>query len=90
MTARTTSSSAPGGGGDTSGRRDVFVTDVASGETVNLTAGGNGNRAIDAYRGGQISADGSPVLLYSYATNLEDGRLDANGTIYYIFVADIA
>jgi Tol biopolymer transport system component len=64
---------------------DIFVYDVATGETVNITKIGNG----DSY-GSSISADGTKVAFSSRATNLVDGEVDQNGSVADIFVYDLA
>lgn len=62
---------------------DIFLHDVASGETVNVTHGGNGVSG-----GLSLSADGSKVAFTSFATNLVDGQADPNGAFPDIFVYD--
>jgi Tol biopolymer transport system component len=71
---------------DTNGEtEDIFVHDVVTGETVNVTQGGNGY-SYDA----RLSADGSKVTFFSRATNLVDGEDDPNGSAPDLFVYDLA
>lgn len=64
---------------------DIFVYDVATGTTTNITNGSNRDSSEPS-----ISADGSTIVLNSRATNLVDGQPDANGSIADIFVYDVA
>ena len=63
--------------GDTNGRTDVFVRDLATGATVRASVS---NAGREVRRGGQdatIAADGRSVLFTSSAPNLVPG--DTNG-----------
>ncbi len=71
------------GQADQNNSPDIFIHDVASGGTVNITHGGNGMSG-----GLSLSADGSKAAFYSFATNLVDGQADPNGAFPDIFVYD--
>lgn len=71
------------GQADQNNSLDIFLHDATSGETVNVTHGGNGMSG-----GLSLSADGSKVAFYSFATNLVDGQADPNGAFPDIFVFD--
>jgi Tol biopolymer transport system component len=64
---------------------DIFLFDVATGETTNITEGGNGRSSSAS-----LSADGSAVAFNSAATNLVEGETDANGEAEDVFVVDVA
>lgn len=66
--------------GDTNGRRDVFVRDLATNETRRVsvsTAGEQGNDNSGFFSGPRLSADGLHVAFQSHASNLVPG--DTNG-----------
>jgi Tol biopolymer transport system component len=64
--------------GDTNGRIDVYVSNLATGLVRRVSVRSDGTEAIGGSSlGGTISADGSKVAFYSDATNLVDG--DFNG-----------
>ncbi|MGB9920709.1 MAG: Ig-like domain-containing protein [Moorellales bacterium] len=56
--------------GDTNGRSDIFLYDRETGTTACLSRAPDGTPANNDSGGPRISADGSRVLFYSYATNL--------------------
>ena len=56
--------------GDSNGKRDVFVHDVATGETRRVSVASNGRQANDDSYSATISDDGRFVAFESYATNL--------------------
>jgi Tol biopolymer transport system component len=62
--------------GDTNGKLDVFVHDMASGETMRVDVSTSGEQTNDHSGAMSISADGRYVSFGSYATNLVSG--DAN------------
>ena len=64
---------------------DVFLHDRGTGETRNITNGGDGVSYNPA-----ISTDGGTVAFYSHASNLVDGKTDANGNRADVFVHDVA
>ncbi len=67
--------------GDTNNAADIFLHELASGETRRVSVGGDGSQADGNSSSPQISGDGRYVVFFSSATNLVSG--DANG------VADI-
>jgi VCBS repeat-containing protein len=58
--------------GDTNGNWDIFLYDAATHAFTNVTQGGNGSSGEAV-----LSADGSKLAFYSYASNLTPG--DTNG-----------
>ncbi len=70
---------------DENGHVDVFVYEVATGRTLNVTQNGD----ADSYGSASLSADGSRVAFTSLATNLVEGRGDANYSSD-VFVYDAA
>jgi Tol biopolymer transport system component len=72
--------------GDTNGRRDVFVRDLATGTTTLVSAGLNGLPANNDSDDASISADGRYVAFGSLASNLVAG--DSNG-FADVFVRDL-
>ncbi|SFC86151.1 PD40 domain-containing protein [Tropicimonas isoalkanivorans] len=62
------------GESDLNAAQDVFLYDAASGTTINLTFGANGDSG-----GASISGDGGLVAFASSATDLVAGETDANG-----------
>ncbi|MFO0983375.1 MAG: hypothetical protein U1E76_16845 [Planctomycetota bacterium] len=72
--------------GDTNGVVDVFVHEVATGVTSRVNLSDHGDQANDESYGSQMSADGSFVVFYSYATNLVPE--DRNG-VPDVFVRDL-
>ncbi|MGE3362826.1 MAG: Ig-like domain-containing protein [Rhizobiaceae bacterium] len=75
----------PGQTDDNGNTRDIFVYDVATGATINITQAGDSwsNAPV-------ISEDGSTVAFQSEASNLVPGQTDANGNTRDIFVYDVA
>jgi Tol biopolymer transport system component len=73
--------------GDTNGNEDVFVHDLATGETTRVSIASDGAQAQGPFGSGypSISADGRVVAFCSHATNF--GATDANGR-YDVFVHD--
>jgi Ca2+-binding RTX toxin-like protein len=63
--------------GDTNGRRDVFVRDLASGDVVRVSVGARGAEGNGDSLNGRLSPDGSAVVFDSFASNLVPG--DTNG-----------
>jgi Tol biopolymer transport system component len=72
--------------GDTNGRRDVFVRDLATGTTMLVTTGLNGAPANNDSDDASISAGGRYVAFGSLASNLVAG--DTNG-FSDVFVRDL-
>ncbi|HSD03976.1 MAG TPA: PxKF domain-containing protein [Gaiellales bacterium] len=72
--------------GDTNGRRDVFVRDLATGTTTLVSTGLNGLPANNDSDDASISADGRYVAFGSLASNLVAG--DSNG-FSDVFVRDL-
>ena len=72
--------------GDTNGRRDIFVRDLASGETTRVSIATGGAQANDRSNRPSISTDGRYVAFESDATNLVSG--DTNG-LTDIFLHDM-
>jgi Tol biopolymer transport system component len=70
-------------GGDTNGRKDVFVRDRNAGTTTRMSVGLHGGSGNGASSSGVISADGRFVAFGSLATNLVAG--DTNG-VFDVFV----
>jgi hypothetical protein len=64
-------------GGDTNGNIDIFVHDLASGETLRVSVASDGTQANDYSYRPSISGDGQRVAFGSWATNLIAG--DTNG-----------
>jgi Tol biopolymer transport system component len=73
--------------GDTNGRRDVFVRDLAAGTTTLVSVGQNGQPANNDSDDASISADGRYVAFGSLASNLVAG--DTNG-FSDVFVRNLA
>jgi Tol biopolymer transport system component len=71
--------------GDTNGTGDVFVTNVATGQTERADVSASGAQANNFSSGGHISADGRYVTFWSDASNLIAG--DTNGW-FDVFVRD--
>ena len=72
--------------GDTNGHRDVFVRDLATGETTLVSVGMNGQLGNNDSDGASMSADGRYVAFGSLASNLVPG--DTNG-FSDVFVRDL-
>ena len=72
--------------GDTNGRSDIFVRDLATGTTTRVSVDSSGAQSDGSSFNPSLSADGSRVAFYSNATNLVAG--DTNGT-YDVFVRDL-
>ena len=72
--------------GDTNGRRDVFVRDLATGTTTLVSTGLNGLPANNDSDDASISADGRYVAFGSLASNLVAG--DTN-SFSDVFVRDL-
>jgi hypothetical protein len=70
--------------GDTNGQSDVFVHDLATGQTTRVSVRANGAQANGGSSSSAMSADGRFVAFESSATNLVAG--DTNG-VSDIFVA---
>jgi Tol biopolymer transport system component len=73
--------------GDTNGRKDVFVRDLASGQTRRIDVGPGGQQADGDSGAPTFSPDGTHVVFVSYATNLVAN--DTNGVLD-VFVCDLA
>ena len=73
--------------GDTNGQSDVFVRDLAMGQTVRVSFASDGAQANGWSRSPTISADGRYVAFTSTASNLVPG--DTN-TVEDVFVRDLA
>jgi Tol biopolymer transport system component len=73
--------------GDTNGRKDVFVRDLASGQTRRIDVGPAGAEADGDSGAPSFSPDGTHVVFVSYATNLVPN--DTNGVLD-VFVCDLA
>lgn len=72
--------------GDTNQTRDLFLKDLASGETRRVSVGAGGEEARGQSGGGSLSADGRWLLFDSNAPNLVAG--DTNGA-YDVFLKDL-
>ncbi|MFN3286813.1 MAG: TolB family protein, partial [Sphingomonadaceae bacterium] len=72
--------------GDTNQARDLFLKDLASGETRRVSVGAAGEEARGQSGGGSLSADGRWLLFESNAPNLVPG--DTNGA-YDVFLKDL-
>jgi Tol biopolymer transport system component len=73
--------------GDTNGLADVFVHDLAAGETTRVSVASDGTQANGNSFAGAISGDGRLVVFPSDATNLVEG--DTNEA-FDVFVHEIA
>ena len=71
-------------GRDNDSRRDVYSYDVASGQLELLTVAASGSQSADAdAHAPVISADGSVIAFWSYATNLDPlGRTSGTSNVY--------
>jgi Tol biopolymer transport system component len=67
---------------DTNGVRDIFVHDLANGETVRVSVGPSGAQANAPSRYAALSADGYVVAFRSDADNLVAGDTNATGDIF--------
>ena len=63
--------------GDTNQKQDVFVHDIASGETTRVSIGSDGRQANDDIENGDISGNGRFITFSTSASNLVIG--DTNG-----------
>ena len=72
--------------GDTNHARDVFMFDIASGETSRVSVASDGTQANDSSHPGTVSANGSTIAYTSDASNLVVG--DSNG-YPDVFVFDV-
>ncbi len=72
-------------GGDTNGKRDLFIRDRVAGTTSRISISSAGAQANGASNGPRISSDGRWVVFESDATNLVAG--DTNG-VTDIFLRD--
>jgi len=70
---------------DTNGTYDVFVHERTTARTFRVSVDSSGNEGNSASHQTAISADGSIVAFYSYATNLVAGD---NNAAYDVFVRD--
>ncbi len=69
-------------GGDTNGRRDIFVHDVQKGTTKRINMALDGSEADGDSDYTAISADGRYVAFSSYATNLIAGDMNGWGDVF--------
>jgi Tol biopolymer transport system component len=75
-------------GGDTNGRRDIFVRDMESNETTRASLNSSGEQALNgASYNPSISSDGHSVAFFSYADNLVPSDTNA---LNDIFVRDLS
>jgi Tol biopolymer transport system component len=81
------SSSADVVAGDTNGNSDVFLRELATGDTRRVSLGTGGTQATGGSFGPSVSADGASVVFGSDATDLVPG--DTNGVLD-VFVHDVA
>ena len=72
--------------GDNNGTWDVFVKDMNTGALERVSTTSNGSEADEASFNPTLSADGSKVAFYSYASNLVEN--DTNGLVD-VFVKDL-
>jgi Tol biopolymer transport system component len=68
--------------GDSNGRADVFLRDMASGQTERVNVSSAGDEANYGGEWPTISADGRYVAFHSAATNLVPGSFPANANVY--------
>jgi Tol biopolymer transport system component len=73
--------------GDLNGKEDIFLRDLASGQTSRVSIGASDAEANGDSLEPAISADGRYVAFHSNASNLVDGNGDGNGT-WDVFVRD--
>lgn len=77
------------GEADTNRLSDVFVLNVVTGETVNVTRGSDGFGDVESRP--SLSDDGTTVAFYSTASNLIDGDAEPNRPIRTsVFLYDVA
>lgn len=69
---------------DDNDKRDIFVHDVDSGETVLATFAAEGRSTDGDSLAGAISGDGSTIAFYSDARNLLPPRLRVHGDIFAV------
>ncbi len=68
---------------DTNGKFDIFVRDDRAGTTVRIDQNGNGDQATGGHAYEMcMSASGSTIAYYSYATNLVAGVSSPSGGAY--------
>jgi len=67
--------------GDTNNRNDVFVVTLATGAVTRVTTGVGGQPDSDSF-GPSLSADGTKVAFYSFASNLVPGETDIGGNVF--------
>ncbi len=67
--------------GDTNNRNDVFVVTLATGAVTRVTTGAGGQPDSDSF-GPSLSADGTKVAFYSFASNLVPGETDIGGNVF--------
>lgn len=72
--------------GDTNSKKDIFVKDFSTGQTMQVSTGMNGEQANDASVEADISADGTKIIFTSWASNLVQN--DTNNA-RDIFVKDL-
>ncbi len=63
--------------GDTNGKADIFMYELETGKTTRVSVASDGTQGNEASYSPSISADGSYVVFYSFASNLAPG--DTNG-----------
>jgi Tol biopolymer transport system component len=73
--------------GDTNGKSDVFVKDLASGVVTRVSTAADGSQGNDASSGAMFSPDGSKIAFTSDAWNLIPGDTNEYGAI---FIKDLA
>ncbi|MDI6844046.1 MAG: Ig-like domain-containing protein [Anaerosomatales bacterium] len=73
--------------GDTNGKLDVFVRDLATGTTTRVSVSSSGEEGNDYSNTPSISADGRYVTFYSFASNLVS---DDTNSVHDVFVRDLA
>lgn len=78
--------------GDTNGARDIFVKDLATGETTRVSTSGGGSQADGGNYAPSISANGRYVAFRSTASNLVQGDTLMCGAFNCsdVFVKDVA
>jgi Tol biopolymer transport system component len=74
--------------GDTNGQPDVFVRNLASGETTVVSVNDSGELGNNRSLFPSISGDGSRIAFSSYATNLVPG--DSNGAVPDVFLRNLS
>ncbi|MEG4086499.1 calcium-binding protein [Microcoleus sp. POL10_C6] len=68
--------------GDTNNANDIFVRDLLTNTTTNVSVDSAGNQGNSRSASPSISADGRFVAFFSYATNLVPGDTNNSGDIF--------